>query len=173
VTAGALRVGHVGLLVSDLERSLAFWVGVVGLRLTERLEYPEGVGHGAGVAAAAFLRSDAAHHSIALFVPRAGLPEAGRGLHHLAFDLPTPEALLAKLHAMRAAGVAIEDMREGGPGNQPRFYVRDPDGTLVEFYWGLDDIGWDGRPRPYGPITSIDLEAFDFRAFEATRDAAG
>jgi catechol 2,3-dioxygenase len=63
--------------------------------------------------------------------------------------------------------------RIGGPGNQPRFYTRDPDGNLLEFYWGIDQIGWDGVPRPYPPITEIDLEKFDFQAFDRTRSPNG
>ena len=44
---------------------------------------------------------------------------------------------------MRGADVPIVNCRKGGPGNQPRFYARDPDGHLLEFYWGIDEIGWD------------------------------
>ena len=48
----------------------------------------------------------------------------------------------------------------------------DPDANLVEFYWGIDQIGWDSRPRAYVPIQEIDLEAFDFDAYVAEREAA-
>ena len=95
------------------------------------------------------------------------------GLHHIAFELPTPEDLLRKLRAVRARGIEIVNARRGGPGNQPRFYIRDPDGNLVEFYWGIDQVGWDGRARPHAPIEEIDLEQFDFAGFVRERDALG
>jgi hypothetical protein len=44
--------------------------------------------------------------------------------------------------------------------------------TLLEFFWGIDEVGWDGLPRDYEPIQEIDLEAFDFEGFIAERDEA-
>ena len=169
------RVGHVGLAVTDLDRSVAFYTGALGMRLTERFSYPADTGHGTTVAAAAFIRCDATHHQLALFQPRedvAGGP-APLGLHHLAFEMATPADLLAMLASLREGGVEIVNGRKGGPGNQPRFYARDPDGYLLEFYWGLDDVGWDGLPRASEPIQEIDLERFDFDAFVAEREDAG
>jgi catechol 2,3-dioxygenase-like lactoylglutathione lyase family enzyme len=170
-----MRLGHVAIVASDLERSLAFYVELVGLRLTEHIEYPGAdEGHGATVARGAFLGCDEAHHRLAIFVLRgAGDPAVGGGLHHLAFELPTPEALLAKLHELRAAGVEIVNHRKGGPGNQPRFYARDPDGHLVEFYWGMDTIA-PGDPLPaHEPITEIDLAGYDFAARAAALGVPG
>jgi catechol-2,3-dioxygenase len=71
---------------------------------------------------------------------------------------------------VRQRGVPIASARKGGPGNQPRFYIHDPDGNQVEFYWGIDQIGWQGKPRPYPPIQEIALEEFDFDAYIAERD---
>jgi len=161
-----MRLGHVSILASDLERSIAFYTGPVGLRLTERIAYPDDrVGHGTGVAAGAFLRCDETHHRLAIFRLRDPRPiPSGSGLHHIAFELPTPEALLAKLDEMRAAGAEIVGQRMGGPGNQPRFYARDPDGHVVEFYWGIDVLGLDEPPPAHTPITDIDLAGFDFDA---------
>jgi hypothetical protein len=27
-------------------------------------------------------------------------------------------------------------------------WLRDPDGNAVQLYWEMEQIGWDGRPRP-------------------------
>ena len=32
---------------------------------------------------------------------------------------------------------------------------------MVELFWGLDQIGWDGSTRPYPPLQTIDLETMD------------
>ena len=41
------RIGHVGITVRDLERTVDFYQRFVGLRLTETLLYPEQeIGHG-------------------------------------------------------------------------------------------------------------------------------
>lgn len=170
VHPGATKIGHVGIAVRDLEKSVAFYSETVGLELTERFEYPEDeVGHGVAVAAGAFVRCGPTHHCLSLFTFKDGVVTEvdGRvyGLHHIAFELPTPERLLELYRHMKGRGAEIVNAREGGPGNQPRFYTKDPDGNLLEFYWGIDQIGWDGIPREYRPITEIDLEEFDFEAY--------
>lgn len=173
-----VRIGHVGLTVRDLDRAVAFYTDVVGLRLTERFTYPEALGHGVTVAAGAFMRCDSTHHCLSIFTLRPELqppvetPNSGQGLHHIAFEMTTPDELLAKLRHVRAHGVAITNERHGGPGNQPRFYIRDPEGNLIEFYWGIDHIGWQGQPRAYAPIHEIDLESYDFADFVREREGA-
>jgi catechol 2,3-dioxygenase-like lactoylglutathione lyase family enzyme len=175
MNTGVARIGHVGITVAELDRTVDFYCRFLGLRLTERFEYGESAaGHGTDVAAGAFVRCDSTHHCISFFVLRDGGGEraggGSLGLHHLAFEMRTPEDLLAKYRQFRSAGIPIVNARKGGPGNQPRFYARDPDGNLLEFYWGIDSIGWDGRPREYGPIEEIDLERFDFEAYEQQRE---
>jgi catechol 2,3-dioxygenase-like lactoylglutathione lyase family enzyme len=174
VRATVARIGHVGISVRDMDETLAFYTDVLGLRLTERFTYPEDeVGHGTAVAAGAFVRCDSTHHCISFFVLKepAARPEGvGLGLHHLAFEFNTPGELLEVYRRFRDGGHQIVNARRGGPGNQPRFYGRDPDGNLLEFYWGIDAIGWDGMPREYTAIEEIDLEAFDFEAFLETRE---
>ena len=175
------KMGHIGITVRDLDRSLDFYCGLLGLRLTERFEYPaDEVGHGVTVAAGAFVRCDSTHHALSIFRLKDGILEddapngaaLGIGLHHVAFELGSPAELIAKYHELTAAGVPIVNSRKGGPGNQPRFYARDPDGHLLEFYWGIDEVGWDGIPREYEPIQEIDLTEFDFEAYVLEREAA-
>jgi catechol 2,3-dioxygenase-like lactoylglutathione lyase family enzyme len=163
--------------VRDLDRTVDFYSRYVGLRLTERFDYPEDeVGHGVHVTAGAFVRCASDHHCISFFSLKDGRepnPEGQVfGLHHIAFEMRTPAELLAIYHKFKRAGIEIVNARRGGPGNQPRFYARDPDGNLLEFYWGIDQIGWDGQPREYPPIEEIDLDSFDFAAFDAARDEA-
>lgn len=169
-----VKIGHVGIAVSDIDRAVRFYTEVLGFELTERFEYPaDEVGHGVTVAAGAFVRCGATHHCLSIFTYKNGLGVAGTattfGLHHLAFELGSPERLLELYRLMRSMGVEIVNARMGGPGNQPRFYARDPDGNLLEFYWGIDQIGWDGVARRYDPITEIDLEGFDFDAYVERR----
>jgi len=168
------RLGHVGLTVRDIDRTVAFYERYLGMRLTEKFEYPEEkIGHGVAVAAGAFIRCDVTHHELSIFKMRRDIlgddapnaPQYGFGLHHIAFELASPADLLSLYREMRDGGVVIVNCRKGGPGNQPRFYARDPDGNLLEFYWGIDQIGWDGSPRAYDPIEEIDLLSFDFEQY--------
>jgi catechol 2,3-dioxygenase-like lactoylglutathione lyase family enzyme len=173
------RLGHVGLTVRDIDRTVAFYERYLGMRLTERFEYPEEkVGHGVAVTAGAFIRCEVTHHELSIFKMRREIlpddapdaPRFGFGLHHIAFELASPEDLLQLYKNMRDDGVEIVNSRKGGPGNQPRFYARDPDGNLLEFYWGIDKVGWDGAPRAYDPIEEIDILSFDFDQYVETRE---
>lgn len=173
------RLGHIGLTVRDIDRTIDFYSTYLGMRLTEKFEYDENkIGHGVAVAAGAFLRCDVTHHEMSIFRMRKSIlgddapdaPRYGFGLHHIAFEMGTPEDLRMLYTKMRDAGIEIVNARKGGPGNQPRFYARDPDGNLLEFYWGIDKIGWEGAPRSYDPIQEIDLLNFDFEAHVAQRE---
>ena len=84
----------------------------------------------------------------------------------------TPQELLEKYREFRREGLEIVNARRGGPGSQPRFYARGPDGNLLEFYWGMDTVGRQGRPRAHRAIEEIGLEQFDFEAFTREQDAA-
>ncbi len=170
------HIGHVGIGVRDLERSVGFYTEVLGFRLTEDFVYPadENVGHGSLVTAGAFVRCNSTHHCLSIFTYKSDLIDEAvgpqYGLHHLAFELPTAADLLELYRTFKRRNLEIVSARKGGPGNQPRFYARDPDGNLLEFYWGIDAIGWDGLSREYEPISEIDLADFDFEAHLEQRD---
>ena len=176
------KIGHVGLTVRDIDRTIDFYSKYLGMRLTEKFEYEEvRLGHGVAVQAGAFIRCDTTHHELSVFKMRkeilpADAPDAPRfgfGLHHIAFELSSPDDLKGLYVRMRDDGVEIVNCRKGGPGNQPRFYARDPDGNLLEFYWGIDHVGWDGASRPYDPIQEIDILDFDFDRYVETREKDG
>ena len=180
--ARVMKMSHLGLTVRDLDTSVAFYTDVLGMRLTERFEYPEDeVGHGVTVAAGAFIRGDATHHQLSLFQLKDGLVEGDGadpskpvlGLHHIAFEMATPADLLAKLRELRDKGVPIVNCRKGGPGNQPRFYARIPTATSSSSSGASTPSAGTGLPREYEPIQEIDLEAFDFDAYVQGRDEAG
>ncbi|MFE3059525.1 VOC family protein [Nocardia sp. NPDC059239] len=172
------RLGHVGIAVSDLDRSVDFYTDVLGMRLTEIFRYGENeVGHGVAVLAGAFVRGweDTIHHRISIFTLRDPSPQRpdarALGLHHIAFEMDSSQDLVDLYQRFKEREVPIINARIGGPGNQPRFYGLDPDLNLLEFYWNIDHIGWDGIPRAYPPIENIELEDFDFDAYSAHREA--
>ncbi len=167
------RLGHVGIAVRDMQRSIDFYTSVLGLKLSEQFDYNNKKGHGVAVLAGAFIRSDTTHHCLSIFKLRDAVePPAAHhiGLHHIAFEMRSSEDLLEMYRRFHDQEIPIVNARIGGPGNQPRFYGLDPDGNLLEFYWNIDQIGWDGIPRPYAPIQEVELESFDFEAYEVERE---
>jgi len=96
-----VRIGHVHLKVADLERSLGFWQGVIGLEVTQRMGNQ-----------AAFLSAGGYHHHIALNTWKSGggKPPSARstGLYHVALLYPTRAALAGALWRLIEAGIALE-----------------------------------------------------------------
>ncbi len=119
LAAPGTDVGHVHLQVSELERSMGFYVDVVGFEEQARL------GDTAG-----FVSAGGYHHHIAMntWQSRGGSrPQPGSaGLERVAIAMPSTEALDALAARLEAAGV--EAMRDGAA-----LYAEDPDGIGLAF----------------------------------------
>ena len=135
------KIGHVVLMVEDLQRSLAFYTKVMGFRVSD--VYPDSMMPGKMV----FMRCAADHHGIALV--GGGKSPSGHGeLHHLAFEVSSlDEVLLAREH-LKKYDVPIDFEGRRRAGAQIAIEFSDPDGHRLEIYWGLDQVGADGRVRP-------------------------
>ena len=135
------KIGHVVLHVSDIERSTRFYVEVLGFQISD--VYPEDMVAGGMV----FMRFSPDHHGVALIGTLKEKSKSGE-LNHMAFEVGTlDEVLRARAHLERH-GVRIDFEGRRRAGVQIAVEFRDPDGHLLEIYWGLDQIGSDGRARP-------------------------
>src|SRR5437016_12800642 len=133
-----VRIGHVHLKVSDLDRSLAFYRDVLGFELTQRY------GH-----QAAFLSAGGYHHHIGLntWESHGGSPphRTATGLYHLAILYPTRPEVADALRRLIQAGVPLDGASDHGVSEA--LYLRDPDGNGVELYWDRPHEQW---PRTTG-----------------------
>jgi catechol 2,3-dioxygenase len=131
-----VRIGHVHLKVADLDRALAFYCGVLGFQLTQRLG-----------GQAAFI-SAGYHHHIGLntWESRGGSPPppGTTGLFHLAVLYPTRAALADALRRLIQADIPLDGASDHGVSEA--LYLRDPDENGVELYWD--------RPRAEWPRTA-------------------
>src|SRR5260221_3221215 len=102
-----VRIGHVHLKVSDLERSLNFYCGVLGFELTQRMGD-----------SAAFINAGGYHHHIGLntweSLGGSPPPPGTTGLYHVAILYPERRSLAHALHRFRAAGIALEGASDHG-----------------------------------------------------------
>jgi catechol 2,3-dioxygenase len=158
-------IGHVHLKVSDLERALAFYVGVLGFEVTQRMG-----------ASAAFLSIGGYHHHIGLntWESQGGFPPAPgtTGLYHFAIRYPDRPALGDALRRLREAAVTLDGASDHGVSEA--LYLRDPDGNGLELYWDRPRDAW---PRnPDGSLQMI-TERLDLAgllaAARTTSDAGG
>lgn len=161
------RIGHIGLVARDLARMVAFYEDTLGMLVSDRMPYPED----SPFEEAVWLRINTDHHVISMFGLRDGGDgngsdrEARPGMHHVAFEMESFEDLRQIARHVREAAIPLQGVRTGGPGCQLRLYFWDPEDNLIELYWALDQIGWDGASRPFPPVEAIDLEAFDVDAW--------
>lgn len=134
--ASGVRIGHVHLKVSDLDRALGFYCDVLGFSLMQRYG-----------SEAAFIAAGDYHHHIGLntWESRGGSPPArgSTGLFHTAILYPTRAELADALRRVMAAGIALDGASDHGVSEA--LYLRDPDDNGVELYWD--------RPRESWPVT--------------------
>jgi catechol 2,3-dioxygenase len=131
--AAGTRIGHVHLKVSDLDRSLAFYVGVLGFELTQRYG-----------GEAAFISAGGYHHHIALntWESRGGKPPAPgtTGLFHLAILYPSRADLADAYRRVAAAGIPFDGASDHGVSEA--LYLSDPDRNGVELYCDRPSEQW-------------------------------
>jgi catechol 2,3-dioxygenase len=128
-----VRIGHVHLKVADLERSLAFYCGVLGFELTQRYG-PQ----------AAFVSAGGYHHHIGLntWESAGGSPPPPdtTGLFHVAILYPTRALLADALRRLVDAGIPLDGASDHGVSEA--LYLRDPDENGVELYWDRPEEEW-------------------------------
>ena len=138
------KVGPVRLFVDDIEGNLAFYGDKLGLSLTEEVVYQ---GH-----RCFFLRANSEHHSLALYPKKLraelGLSERST-LMSFGFQLGSYQQLREAHHFLAQAGLRFFQLPpELSPGMGHHVVVIDPDGNLIQLYWEMEHLGWDGHPRP-------------------------
>jgi catechol 2,3-dioxygenase len=122
VVPAQTRIGHVHLKVSDLEKSLAFYQGLLGFEITTR--YGD---------QAVFISAGGYHHHIGLNTwysqdaPKA--PKHGVGLFHTAILYPTRKDLAVIFDRLRRAGYPLTGASDHGVSEA--LYLNDPDGNGV------------------------------------------
>jgi catechol 2,3-dioxygenase len=157
-------IGHVHLKVSDLERAVAFYSGVLGFELTQRYG-----------AQAAFLSAGGYHHHIGLNTwesRNGGPPSPGTtGLYHFAIRYPDRPALGDALRRLRDAAVPIDGASDHGVSEA--LYLRDPDGNGIELYWDRPRAEWPRGADGTLQMTTkpLDLAALAEAAAEAPAEA--
>jgi catechol 2,3-dioxygenase len=145
----AVRIGHIHLKVADLERSLAFYCGVLGFELTQR--------YGGG---AAFISAGGYHHHIGLntweSLGGSPPPPGTTGLYHLAILYPTRAELGDALRRLIRAGIPLDGASDHGVSEA--LYLRDPDENGVELYWDRPTEEW---PRTDGGSLAMFTQPLD------------
>ncbi|MFZ3017155.1 MAG: lactoylglutathione lyase [Gallionella sp.] len=122
-----MRILHTMIRVGDLDRSLDFYTGVLGMKLLRRKDYPEGkftlafVGYG-----------DESEQAVIELTHNWGVEsyDLGSGFGHIAIEV---DDVYAACDEIKRRGGAV--VREAGPmkgGTTVIAFVADPDGYKIE-----------------------------------------
>lgn len=127
------RIGHVHLKVSDIQRSLDFYHGLLGFEIVTT--YGD---------QAIFISAGGYHHHIGLNTWHSkNAPPArkeGVGLYHTAVLYPTRKDLAEIFERLRAANYPLTGASDHGVSEA--LYMNDPDGNGVELYWDRPKELW-------------------------------
>jgi catechol 2,3-dioxygenase len=145
-------IGHVHLKVSDIDRAIAFYEGVLGFEVMLRARDE-----------AAFLSAGGYHHHIGLNTWESKgadpPPRNTTGLYHTAIRYPDRKALAEALRRVVQAGIPVSGASDHGVSEA--IYLRDPDDNGVELYRDRPPEEWPKNPD--GSFTMIsaplDLDA--------------
>ena len=135
------KIGHVVLMVQDLERSVEFYTQVLGFRVSD--VYPPSMVPGRMV----FMRYANDHHGVAL-VGGADKPGNSSELNHMAFEVATIDEVFRARDHLEQNGVKISYQGRRRAGCQIAVEFFDPDNHMLEIYYAIDQIGTNESSRP-------------------------
>ena len=140
-----VRLGPVYLFTEDMAAAETFYRERMGFTLTEEVTWQ---GH-----RCLYFRCNTEHHSLAL-MPLTARRALGLSEHSKC------AALGLQLANFRQLKEAVRFFADNGyqandalpldlhPGIDHAAFLRDPDGHLIQLYCAMEQIGWDGKPRP-------------------------
>ncbi len=143
----ARRLGHFALWHTDLDMARRLYVDALGFRHTDKIIRD-------GKLAAVFTSHGTDHHSLAAI--HASTAEGVRKAHYekgvfvnqISFQVGSLEEVFNAREYFAERQVYISRLGRDFPGSNWAVYVLDPDGHRVEFYYGMEQIGWDRRSKP-------------------------
>jgi catechol 2,3-dioxygenase-like lactoylglutathione lyase family enzyme len=139
------RIGPVGLFVKDVGESEAFYTELLGFVKTEDVSFKG--------RRCVFLRAGTEHHSIGLF-PKELRQELELSAHTTCMtfgvEVGSYEQLRNAVRFFQENGAKLVERipPELYPGIDYATHVVDPDGHCLQLYYYMEQVGWDGKPRP-------------------------
>ena len=140
-----VRLGPIYLFTENLDKAAEFYRETLGFTLTEEVNWRG--------ERCLFLRANTEHHSVALF-PLKLRETLGLSPHSkcaaFGLQLANYRQLKDAVTFFRDNGFEVTESlpHELHPGIEYSATVRDPDGHTIQLYYAMEQIGWEGKPRP-------------------------
>jgi catechol 2,3-dioxygenase-like lactoylglutathione lyase family enzyme len=152
------RLGHFGISVQDAPANLDFYRRQLGFRLSDQIDFggrlPADADRAAlGATVGSFLTHGSDHHSYVIFPKRAfdavrAVDEPGMTVNQITWQVGSLEEVRRAVDWLADRGVRVMRAGRDMPGSNWHVYVFDPEGHVNELYYGIEQIGWDGRSKP-------------------------
>jgi len=147
-----VSIGPVRLMAENVDKVADFYRSTLGFDLTEEVVWK---GH-----RCLFLRCNTDHHCVSIY-PMAIAKE---------LDLPRPSSCFSfgvRLYDYQQLRDAVAFLKKQGvrvlhlpaelfPGIDYTAFAVDPDGHLIQLYYYMEQIGWDGKPKPANLRRKVD-----------------
>jgi catechol 2,3-dioxygenase-like lactoylglutathione lyase family enzyme len=135
------RLGHFGFNVTDLEKAHHFYSDLLGFRVSD--EFQRG---------GWFMRFGTDHHAFALFKkqPVEAAPDARPDItiNQITWQTQSLTEPVNAVDYLLEREVKLQRTGRDGAGSNWATYFYDPDGHTNELYYGIEQIGWDGKSKP-------------------------
>ena len=143
------RLGHFGFNMADLEKAHHFYSDLLGFRVSD--EFARG---------GWFMRFGTDHHAFALFqkppaqtgtTPAAGERRYARPditINQITWQTQSLSEPVNAVDFLLERGVELQRTGRHGAASNWATYFYDPDGHTNELYYGIEQVGWDGKSKP-------------------------
>jgi len=151
------RLGHIGLFTRDMPPSLRFYHELLGFQISDVLDFaanpdaPDTVKR-LNQTEGYFMRHGTDHHSFVLFPQQVfeamGRARDGVSINQMTWQVGSLKEVVDAWSWLEAQGIERSRTGRDVPGSNWHAYCFDPDGRVLELYYGIEQIGWDGRSKP-------------------------
>ena len=153
------RLGHFGFNVADVPGGIDFYSRLLGFRITDERDLSkipgrEEIAKKLEDPRIIFMSHNSDHHAFLLAHKSLGAifgddaTSKDITVNQITWQVGTLDEVFAAADYFRERQVEIRRVGRDMPGSNWHTYIRDPDGHTVELYYGMEQIGWDGRSKP-------------------------
>ncbi len=166
------RLGHFGFNVQDVEACTKFYTDLLGFQISDPIDFGGRIEDEArraelGNTLGYFLRHGTDHHSFVVFPKpvldeRGGRPGSDRiTINQITWQVGSLREVADATAWFRDTDTGIRRTGRDMPGSNWHVYPFDPEDHINELYYGIEQVGWDGRSKPRALHTDHLLEVPD------------
>ena len=141
------KIGPVNIFADNVDAAVDFYVEELGFTLTEDVQH-DGQRY-------AFLRAGTEHHSLGLWPKsaRSGLGMyGGSSCASFGIEVGSYAQLRNAISFLEENGVELREVpADLHPGIDYSFHAIDHEGHAIQLYCYMEQVGWQGQPRPHRP----------------------